>query len=98
MSDRRSCQFSLIFDNQRCIGTPLREHPKLPRRTLREHSAHTLPKLISLLGTVRGLFRHCESQSSLLKFAKRLISWEFNGGRDRDRTCDPYHVKVVLFR
>jgi hypothetical protein len=20
------------------------------------------------------------------------------GGRDRDRTCDPYHVKVVLFR
>ena len=23
---------------------------------------------------------------------------EKNGGRDRDRTCDPYHVKVVLFR
>jgi hypothetical protein len=21
-----------------------------------------------------------------------------DGGRDRDRTCDPYHVKVVLFR
>jgi hypothetical protein len=21
-----------------------------------------------------------------------------NGGRDRDRTCDPYHVKVVLSR
>jgi hypothetical protein len=21
-----------------------------------------------------------------------------NGGRDRDRTCDPYHVKVVLIR
>jgi hypothetical protein len=20
----------------------------------------------------------------------------FNGGRDRDRTCDPYHVKVAL--
>ena len=20
------------------------------------------------------------------------------GGHDRDRTCDPYHVKVVLFR
>jgi hypothetical protein len=20
------------------------------------------------------------------------------GGRDRDRTCDPYHVKVVLSR
>jgi hypothetical protein len=23
---------------------------------------------------------------------------DFGGGRDRDRTCDPYHVKVVLFR
>jgi len=21
-----------------------------------------------------------------------------DGGRDRDRTCDPYHVKVVLSR
>jgi hypothetical protein len=21
-----------------------------------------------------------------------------NGGHDRDRTCDPYHVKVVLSR
>jgi hypothetical protein len=21
-----------------------------------------------------------------------------SGGRDRDRTCDPYHVKVVLYR
>ena len=21
-----------------------------------------------------------------------------HGGRDRDRTCDPYHVKVVLYR
>jgi hypothetical protein len=21
-----------------------------------------------------------------------------NGGRDRDRTCDPYDVNVVLFR
>ena len=23
---------------------------------------------------------------------------EIVGGRDRDRTCDPYHVKVVLYR
>jgi hypothetical protein len=22
----------------------------------------------------------------------------WNGGRDRDRTCDPLHVKEVLFR
>ena len=27
-----------------------------------------------------------------------LILRTFRGGRDRDRTCDPYHVKVVLFR
>ena len=25
-------------------------------------------------------------------------SFEKTGGRDRDRTCDPYHVKVVLYR
>jgi hypothetical protein len=29
---------------------------------------------------------------------KRLAKPRKNGGRDRDRTCDPYHVKVVLFR
>jgi hypothetical protein len=27
-----------------------------------------------------------------------LASAGEDGGRDRDRTCDPYHVKVVLFR
>jgi hypothetical protein len=25
-------------------------------------------------------------------------AFDMNGGCDRDRTCDPYHVKVVLFR
>ena len=29
---------------------------------------------------------------------KLLIPLYSNGGRDRDRTCDPYHVKVVLYR
>ncbi len=29
---------------------------------------------------------------------KRLDGRGKGGGRDRDRTCDPYHVKVVLFR
>jgi hypothetical protein len=24
------------------------------------------------------------------------LSEAYNGGRDRDRTCDPYHVKVAL--
>jgi hypothetical protein len=28
---------------------------------------------------------------------KTIVNF-LNGGRDRDRTCDPYHVKVVLFR
>jgi hypothetical protein len=26
------------------------------------------------------------------------MTYFLGGGRDRDRTCDPYHVKVVLFR
>jgi hypothetical protein len=26
---------------------------------------------------------------------KSVSSQEDNGGRDRDRTCDPYHVKVL---
>ena len=30
--------------------------------------------------------------------SKLLVLQEKSGGRDRDRTCDPYHVKVVLFR
>jgi hypothetical protein len=29
---------------------------------------------------------------------KAVVTSEEGGGRDRDRTCDPYHVKVVLFR
>ena len=29
---------------------------------------------------------------------RAVRSGEMDGGRDRDRTCDPYHVKVVLYR
>jgi hypothetical protein len=29
---------------------------------------------------------------------KHPLNQILNGGRDRDRTCDPYHVKVVLSR
>ena len=32
------------------------------------------------------------------RIPERFVKSEENGGRDRDRTCDPYHVKVVLFR
>ena len=36
----------------------------------------------------------CSAQGCAHVLRKPLIY----GGRDRDRTCDPYHVKVVLFR
>ena len=29
---------------------------------------------------------------------RRVVWCEKNGGRYRDRTCDPYHVKVMLYR
>jgi hypothetical protein len=32
------------------------------------------------------------------RMPQSLGSSRKNGGRDRDRTCDPYHVKVVLSR
>src|SRR5262245_4785319 len=35
---------------------------------------------------------------SINKSRNNRFSAEKHGGRDRDRTCDPYHVKVVLFR
>jgi hypothetical protein len=38
-------------------------------RTLREHPALRLPNPVRLLGTVRGLFRHCEATASSWKFA-----------------------------
>jgi hypothetical protein len=37
-------------------------------------------------------------EAGIRVFEKSVNSQEDNGGRDRDRTCDPYHVKVVLFR
>ena len=33
-----------------------------------------------------------------LEVAKLCKAKELNGGRDRDRTCDPYDVNVVLSR
>ena len=38
-------------------------------------------------------FRGCELVGQVLDELGDL-----NGGRDRDRTCDPLHVKEVLFR
>ena len=66
--------------------------------TPREHTAQPLPKLTGLLGTVRGLFRQGEAGRNLEARLKYAILGGKDGGRDRDRTCDPYHVKVVLFR
>jgi hypothetical protein len=39
----------------------------------------------------------CERRQFALA-AARLGDEATGGGRDRDRTCDPYHVKVVLYR
>ena len=64
---------------------------------MREQIAQRLSKVAGFLGKVRGLFRHGEA-ADRPSAAKTLDFSGFNGGRDRDRTCDPYHVKVVLFR
>ena len=43
-----------------------------------------------------------EDETELVEAIKErhlpVISEASAGGRDRDRTCDPYHVKVVLYR
>ena len=68
------------------------------QRTLQEHFAQPLPKLTGLLGTVRGLFRRGEADARFENARKEQQIRGEDGGRDRDRTCDPYHVKVVLYR
>ena len=50
-----------------------------------------------------GLQRLSESLFAYLRLmantqTDRGVSGFGGGGRDRDRTCDPYHVKVVLSR
>jgi hypothetical protein len=42
--------------------------------------------------------QHPEGEDRSLDFGGSDQGPENRGGRDRDRTCDPYHVKVVLFR
>jgi hypothetical protein len=57
---------------------------------LREHSARQLPKLTGLLGTVRGLFRHCQAYArfeNALK-EKRLLGGN-GGGRSRHPESAP---------
>ena len=39
-----------------------------------------------------------EKMSEVTSLGSSRNSLTGNGGRDRDRTCDPYHVKVVLYR
>ena len=36
--------------------------------------------------------------AAVLETGNALPGGQTDGGRDRDRTCDPYHVKVVLYR
>jgi hypothetical protein len=38
-------------------------------------------------------------QASRLELATAIVDFAaFHGGRDRDRTCDPFRVKEVLYR
>ena len=37
-------------------------------------------------------------EAGIRVFEKSVSSQQDNGGRDRDRTCDPYHVKVIALR
>ncbi len=41
--------------------------------------------------------RRC-ARHLILESRKTILAEAEDGGRDRDRTCDPYHVKVVLSR
>ena len=45
-------------------------------------------------GDATAAARRCESASDPTSDRRRPE----DGGHDRDRTCDPYHVKVVLSR
>jgi hypothetical protein len=54
--------------------------------------------LCGRVDTSRGLFRRCATAARFENTRKEQQLCEIDGGRDRDRTCDPYHVKVVLFR
>jgi hypothetical protein len=49
-----------------------------------------LPQCFPLDGTGGGGARRPDRRT--------YFSVAYNGGRDRDRTCDPYDVNVVLFR
>ena len=56
-----------------------------PWRSRRQNTAQQCPNSGAHLLCVRNVF---------IKTKQILMA----GGRDRDRTCDPYHVKVVLSR
>jgi hypothetical protein len=91
-----SC-ISVLPDTSLNVPLNTRARLSLRRRTLHEHAAHALPSSVGLLGKVRGLFRHSEAwlreptNRETVDFSARN-----HGGRDRDRTCDPHHVKVAL--
>jgi hypothetical protein len=52
------------------------------------------------LGVVRSLVwlvlpQQCNCSRCVLRLPTATPDSSANGGRDRDRTCDPYHVKVL---
>ena len=63
--------------------------PKSPPETTGARRDQKKPKLIAQI----------PAQTAYLNSTGNYPGSEgLDGGRDRDRTCDPYHVKVVLSR
>ena len=94
--------------------SPASAHDDAPQdrltEQLQEGGAHAMRRraqIVHQLPQQLGLgFQHC-SDVDLLEAIERatpedgrssLRNKEENGGRDRDRTCDPYDVNVVLSR
>jgi hypothetical protein len=48
-------------------------------------------------GDSRATSGRCDVAAVVFEVGNALPG-QTDGGRDRDRTCDPYHVKVVLYR
>ncbi len=73
----------------------------LPSRSLRSKQGWRKPAAARPsppFGLRRGSLRLLRHESLRWLAEPELAKQAKAGGRDRDRTCDPYHVKVVLSR
>jgi hypothetical protein len=86
------------IDPERPPNTCAVENPQsysLRIGTITQRAAFS-PGRRSALGWVDALTRG--AGDGVRGSAQAPVAGVSHGGRDRDRTCDPYHVKVVLFR